>query len=664
MKTVKDLTVKEKLRLVCGKDAWSTVDFDGKIPSIFVSDGPVGLRTVKTDENGNEHTLPAVAYPAIQVLANTWNTELSRAMGNALADDCIERDVDILLAPGVNIKRTPVCGRNFEYFSEDPILAGELAKEYIIGVQENGVGTCLKHYYVNNLEYDRLHQSSDVDDRTLREIYLKQFEIACEAKPISAMCAYNRINGVYASENKKGFDILRNEFGFDGAVISDWGAVRDRTAAAIAGLDLEMPFDQNNYDRLKADYAAGKISDEQLDACAQRVLDLVYKCAEMKARRKIKTTEAQRADVSAEILKEGAVLLKNDGILPLNKKANVSVCGCFAKPDEPAMIRGGGSAEVTRHKFDFDIPARLAERLDGKVVFESAFRYNGVNSFVQNAHTAVVNAALSDVNIVCVGTGGPVEYEAGDRQTMRLPDVQERAILETARQNRNTIVIVFAGAAVDLSAWKDEVAAILYVGFPGEKGDEVVSDILVGNINPSGKLSETFPLCYEDIASSNTRRVAGVTRYQEGLDVGYRYFDTYGEPVAFPFGHGLSYSQFEYSGLKLKAVNGDKLEVAYTVKNTSARDGKEISQVYVRECAPLVYRPYKELKAFAKTPIPAGKSVTVKTVLDISAFEYWSVAKDGKTVDDGVFEIIIGASCSDVRLTAKLSIKDGKITVL
>ena len=277
--TVRDLSAEEKLRLICGKGPWNTEDFDGKIPNVRMSDGPVGLRKSETDADGNwVRDYPSIAYPALQCLANSWSRECAREMGEALADDCKENDVDILLAPGVNIKRNPLNGRNFEYFSEDPVLAGTLGKEYIEGLQSKGVGACLKHYYVNNLEYNRLDQSSEVDERSLREIYLKPFEIACRAKPVSVMCAYNRINGVYASENKKGFDILRNEFGFDGAVISDWGAVHDRVKAAKAGLDLEMPFCKATYDKLLEDYRAGKISDEEIDICAERVLELVSRC--------------------------------------------------------------------------------------------------------------------------------------------------------------------------------------------------------------------------------------------------------------------------------------------------------------------------------------------------------------------------------------------------
>ena len=663
IKTAKELTAEEKMRLICGKDFWHTDDLDGKLPSVTVADGPVGLRVVKERrEDGTETAYPATAYPSVQLLANTWNTACAREMGASLGDDCIERDVDILLAPGVNIKRNPLNGRNFEYFSEDPYLAGKTAKSYIEGVQGRGVGVCLKHFCCNNLEYDRLHQSSDVDERTLREIYYKPFEIACGAKPASVMCSYNRINGTYAAEYKRGFDVLREEFGFDGAIVSDWGAVRDRTASAKAGLDLSMPVCEEHVRKLRADYAAGRLTDEELDACAQRVLDLIARCKKMRAGKEVVRTERERAEVAKEIAAEGMVLLKNDGLLPLDGIKRVSVSGCFGSPDTIEMLRGGGSAGVEWSDKTFDIPAALEKR-GYAVAYEGAFRYDGVESFSQNARTALLNAAGSEVAVVCVGTGNPVEYEAGDRKSLRLPDVQERAILETAEQNENTVVIVFAGGAVDMSAWADKVKAILFAGFPGMGGDEVIADILTGAVNPSGKLSETFPLSEDTVPAVNTYRVAGVTRYQEGLDVGYRYFDTCDVPVLFPFGYGLSYSQFAYKDMALTAEK-DGLAVSCSVENVSDRSGKECVQVYVRECAPLVYRPKKELKAFSKAEIGAGECTTFAFRLDVGAFAHWSVSEDRWEVTDGVYEILVGASSQDIRLCAKVKIEDGKIRIL
>lgn len=660
--TAKDLTSAEKLRLICGQGFWRTEDLGGKIPQIFMSDGPVGLRTMKTGADGKDTTVLAVAYPSIQMLANTWSTECACKMGMCLADDCIERGVDLLLAPGVNIKRHPLNGRNFEYFSEDPYLAGEMAKAYIEGVQGKGVGVCLKHFCCNNLEYDRMHQTSDVDERTLREIYYRPFAIACEAKPVSVMCSYNRINGTYGSEYKKGFDYLRSECGFDGAIFSDWAAVRDRTAAANAGLDIEMPFSEANYQKLCEDYNEGKLSDEALDACAQRVLDLVYRLKEMGENAKLSTTPEERTQTARELEAEGIVLLKNEGALPLDGVSSLLVAGCFAKTKDMDMLRGGGSACVERLDERFDLPDCLKQR-GFDVSYEGAFWWNGVHSSVQNARTALELAAASDAAIVCVGTGAKMEYEAGDRETMRLPEVQENAILEIAEQCERTIVVVFAGAAIDMSAWADKVQAIVFAGFPGMSGDEAIADILTGAAEPSGKLSETFPYLFEDVPAAHTYRNGGVTRYEEGLDVGYRYFDTYDVPVLFAFGHGLHYASFDYLDLCCKAEE-DKLVISYTIENTSERDGKEVSQVYVRERAPLVYRPEKELKAFAKTFVAAGKQEKVTHTLGIDAFSHWSTSTDRWEATDGIYEVLVGASSQDIRLRIKVRVEGGKIALL
>ena len=659
LRSLQDLTAEEKLRLICAKGFWNTEDIDGKVPSLSVSDGPVGVRKVTTDENGKQYDLPSVAYPAIQCLANSWSEELVRSMGEALADDCLEKQVDILLAPGVNIKRHPLNGRNFEYFSEDPYLAGTLAKEYIEGLQECGVGACLKHYYANNLEYNRLEQSSDVDERTLREIYLKPFEIACKAKPVSAMCAYNRINGVYASENKKGFRILREEFGFDGVILSDWGAVRDRTAAAKAGLDIEFPFDQRNYEKLLADYHAGAISEEEVDACAQRVLDLIVRCKRMSAGKTPKTNVEERLAVAQRIAEEGIVLLKNDGVLPLKSEQSVAVSGEFAAPSRISKIAGGGSSMVQWRGDPFDIAEKLQKRQEGAVVYERAFWEKGIDSFGQKPHRALYHAAKSDVSIICVGTGAEIECEERDRASLRLPVWEEEMILRLAERNENTVVILFAGSAVDMSAWQDRVKGIVLAGFCGERGGDALVRILTGEVNPSGKLAETFPVHFEDTPVCGQFCSPCVAHYGEGLNVGYRYYDRHGGAV-FPFGHGLSYSCFEYADMKVEA-QGERLSVRCGVKNVSERDGKEIVQLYVRPFDPFVYRPEKELKGSQKIAVKAGGEREAVFVLQKDAFAYWSTAVDGWRVDDGLYEILIGASSQDIRLKALVEWKGGAV---
>ena len=666
-KTLKDLTTEEKLRLICGKDCWHTCDFEGKLPFIRVTDASMGVRMPVNPENW-DGVRPSVSYPSLQMLANTWDLETVKTYAECVADDCLDYGADIILGPGVNIKRSPLCGRNFEYFSEDPYLAGTLAKQYISALQSEGAGACVKHFCCNNLEYNRLQQSSEVDERTLREIYYKPFEIALEAKPVSLMSSYNRINGVLGSEYKKGYKVLRNEYGFDGLIMSDWDAVRNRTKAAQAGCDLEMPYHPEHYEALVADFKAGKITEEEIDVCAQRVLDLVYRCKELQQGKTRKHTQEERIAFTQRAEEEGIVLLKNNGVLPLKKGQSLSMCGWFARPcaydrKKPELIGGGGSGWVERITPMFDMLGIMQRVHGGNISFEPAFSDDGVDSSFMISGNAVDNAAESDVNIVFAGTGAHLESEGGDRQRMTLCDAPVRTILDTAAVNKNTVVVLFAGSPIDMSEWINEIAAVVYVGFPGERGGEAIANVLTGKVNPSGKLTETFPLSYEDTPAAKGYIDSKVTRYEEGLDVGYRYYDTYGVPVLFPFGHGLSYSQFTYKNLNLK-TNGKTIEVCYEIENTSDICGKEVSQIYVRATSSYVYRHYKELKGFAKTLIKAGKTEKVSVQLDSRAFEYWSTADDYWKVEDGVYEIIVGASCADEKLRAKIKIINGDIILL
>lgn len=661
---INDLTIEEKLRIICGKDCWHTCDFDGKIPFVRVTDSTMGIRMPVNPESW-DGVRPSVAYPSVQTLANTWDLDTVREYAECVADDCLDAGADILLGPGVNIKRSPLCGRNFEYFSEDPFLAGVMAREYISAMQAEGAAACVKHFCANNLEYNRFEQSSEVDERTLHEIYYKPFEIACEANPLCIMSSYNRINGVYGSEYKKGYNILRNEYGFGGLIMSDWDAVRDRTKAAKAGCDLEMPYHPEHYEQLVADFKSGKISEAEVDSCAGRVLDLVDKCKKLQAGKRRRHTLEERIAFTQKAEEEGIVLLKNSGVLPIKKGRSISMCGLYARPcayyrKHPEIISGGGSGKVERLTPMFDMLEILKCEHGGNILYEPAFSEDGVDSSFMNTGLAVDNAAESDINIVFAGTGANTEVENSDRQSMKLHPAQVRTILDTAAVNENTVVVLFAGAPIDMSEWIDEVAAVVYAGFCGERGGEAVANVLTGKVNPSGKLSETFPLSYEDTPAANGYADSKVTRYEEGLDVGYRYYDTYNVPVLFPFGFGLSYSQFEYKNLSLK-TDGEKLEVSYEIENLSDTDGKEISQVYVRAMSSYVYRPYKELKGFSKTLVKAGSTEKVKVTLDKRAFEYWSVASDGWEVEDGVYEIIVGASVADEKLRAKIRILNGKI---
>ena len=655
--TIKDLTTDEKLKLLRAKDRWHVEDLDGKLPKVSVADGPIGLRVEKDGVHGCN--LPATGFPSITTLANTWSLQCAYKMGECLADECIERDVDILLAPGVNIKRVPVNGRNFEYFSEDPYLAGIMAKSYILGVQSHGVGVCLKHFVANNLEYDRFHQSSDVDERTLREIYYKPFEIACEANPATVMCSYNRINGVYASENKKGFTVLRNEFGFGGVIFSDWNAVRNRTACLNAGLDIEYPYCEESYTKFVEDYKNGLVPEENINASAERVLKLIYDTEKRRAGAKIQTTVEERISVAESIAEEGIVLLKNNGVLPIGKDKTVAVSGIYAKPDNIGFLMGGGAARVNWADKRFDLTEELAKYVKS-VIYESAFYGDVIRSSWQDCRAAVLNAKQSDVAIVCCGTGVGIEYEEGDRHSIRLPEVQERCILDTANQNKNTVVIIFAGSAIDVSLWQDNVAAIIFVGFAGMGTDRVLAKILSGKVNPSGKLSETFAVSSNDIPACKIAFSTGVTRYQEGLDIGYRYFDKYGVNVAYPFGYGLSYSEFKYSDLNVEIIE-DRIVIEYNITNISGTDGKEVSQVYVGDCVPLVYRPKKELKAFSKDLIKARECKKIHIELVKKDFAYYSIADNGWKVDDGMFQITVGPSSDIEALNLIVKVENGKL---
>lgn len=664
--TGKDLTIQEKLRLLCGKDFWHNEDLGGKLPCLHMTDASMGIRM--PDESNDWNGKLSVAYPSLQMLANTWSTDTVKRYAECVADDCLDAGADIVLGPGANIKRNPLCGRNFEYFSEDPYLAGVLAREYIFALQTEGAGACLKHFCANNSEYNRLQQSSDVDERTLREIYYKPFEIALEANPVSIMCSYNRVNGVYASEYKKGYEVLRTDCGFDGIIISDWGAVRDRTVSAKAGLDLEMPFNEEHYKSLVNDYNDGKISEEQIDACVERILRFIYRSHELQKGKQRKYTREERIAFTQEVVEEGIVLLKNNGVLPLQKGKSIAMCGWYARPcayerKRPELVCGGGSGRVQRLTPMFDMLEMLQRNHGGNVVYEPAFSDNGTDDSFMVPGKAVDNAAVSDINIVFAGTGANIESEGFDRQTIKLSEAQTRTILDTASVNKNTVVVLFAGAPVDMSEWIDEVAAVVYVGFPGERGGEAIANVLTGKVNPSGKLSETFPLSFEDTPAAMGYTDSKITKYDEGLHVGYRYYDTYGVPVLFPFGFGLSYSRFDYRDLELK-TDGETLEVNFKIKNLSERDGKEISQIYIRALSSYVYRPYKELKGFSKTLVKAESEEFVIVKLEKNAFRYWSVAADEWAIEDGIYEIIVGASVKDVMLTARIKIDGGKIDII
>ena len=650
---IKKLTLEEKMKLLVGQDTWRLSTANGKLPEIFLSDGPHGLRMHNLASPTRE-TKKATAMPNLSVLCNTWDRELSFLDGATIADDCIENGADVLLAPGVNMKRTPLCGRNFEYFSEDPYLAGTMAKAYIEGVQSKGVGTSLKHYCANNREYDRFYQSSEIDERTLREIYLPAFEIAVEAKPWTVMCSYNPVNGVYASENRWLLnDILREEFGFDGLIVSDWNATHSQYKATKASLDLTMPYQPEHYANIKEAYEKGWITEAEIDACVERILVFMEKAAE--AKKEITTTKAQRHENAVTIAKEGMVLLKNeDNVLPLTK-GKILVSGTF-KASTP--MGGGGSAFVqTEHKEKPFVELLSAKLGDQAEVFgDNSYTPTLTTASTQFIKDAYRKAYKADVTLLFVGTSPSIESESYDRLSLRLSPHQEDLILNTARVNPNVVVVLFAGSAVDMSPWIDQVKGVLFAGYAGEGAQEAIVELLTGNACPCGKLSETFPLCLEDTPCGAERGNGFSEQYSEGVFIGYRWYDKKQKEVLFPFGYGLSYASFAYSDLQIKKLSETDYEVSYSVKNESNVPAKEISQVYVKDVFAMVSRPEKELKGYSKNLLQPGESKRITVKLNARSFAYYSIPRKGWLVENGDFEILVGASSKDIRLKQSIEI--------
>ena len=646
---IKTLTLDEKIAMLTGMDYWHTSDANGKVDSIIMQDGPCGLRNSITEAG---IPVPSTVMPAPAGIASSWNPALAHLNGEVMGDDCCERDVDVLLAPGINIKRTPVCGRNFEYMSEDPLLAGVIAKAFIEGVQSRGVGTSLKHFCCNNRETNRIAQSSEVDERTLFEIYLAPFEKAVEAQPWTVMCSYNRINGVWASENRYLLnDVLRERFGFQGLIVSDWGATHNAWRAVKATVDLTMPHEPFFTSQLRDAYDRGIITEDEIDARVMKVLELVAKA---KAQPKqVIMTKQQRHDAALTIARECIVLLKNeDGILPL-RGGKIHVDGIFKNQ---AAIGGGGSAHVVTDREQKSLAAELSARLGDAaemVETEAAMDCRGFSFHIHKIYEAAYNA---DVTVLTVGTDKTIESEMWDRTTLKLPPMVEDVILNTAEATKNLVVVLESGSAIDVSAWIDKVKALVYAPFIGEAAQEAIADVLTGVVNPSGKLAETFPLCLNDTYTGDFLGNGFWERYTDGVFVGYRYYDSAEMDVAFPFGYGLSYAAFAYSDLEITKKTDLDYEVSFTVSNTSEIAGKEICQLYVRDVFSYVSRPAKELKGFDKIDLAAGESRRVTIPLNKRSFAYYNPNTHDWFVENGDFEIMVGASSRDIRLIQKLRI--------
>jgi beta-glucosidase len=651
------MTLDEKASLLVGDSPWTTPAISRLgIPSVRFADGPHGVRRTSEDSMVIA-ALPATCFPTASCAAGTWNPELIREMAGAIAREAIALRVDVVLGPGVNMKRSPLCGRNFEYFSEDPYLAGVLGVAWVEGLQALGVGASLKHFAVNNQETRRMSVDAEVDERTLRETYLSAFErVVRQAQPWTVMCAYNKVNGTYASENHLLLtQILRDEWGFDGVVISDWGAVHDRPASLAAGLDIEMPGPRPRRVRSVVEAVKSGLLDEgSVDRAVLRVLRLAAK-AQSTAKGAPFDTAAHHA-LARRIAAEGVVLLKNDGVLPIRACAKVAVIGPAARAPR---FQGGGSSEITPTRVDSPVEELRGLAAGASIAFAEGCREDETIDSGLVAQ-AVELAASSDVALIYAAMPEYKESEGHDRSDLDLPEQQVGLIHAVCAVQPNTVVVLLTGSTVTVSSWADEPAAILEAGFAGQAAGGAIADVLYGKVNPSGRLAETFPKRLEDtpsyLAFPGDRDDA---RYGEGLFIGYRWYSTRGIPVHYPFGHGLSYTTFEYRDVRTSALAVDPdsgVTVTIDVANTGSMDGSEVVQVYVRPLRPRVHRPLRELAGFSKVQIGAGHTRTVAIHLDTSAFAYWDSAMHDWTVDGGDYYLEIGASSEDIRASVPVSL--------
>ena len=651
---LKQMTLKEKAALCTGANAWQTVAIERLgIPTMTVADGPHGVRRVEKLDVLMSPSLPATCFPTASALAATWDVELLSTMGEALAEECIALDVDIVLGPGNNMKRTPLCGRNFEYFSEDPFLGGELSVSFINGVQSKGVGTSLKHFAANNQEFQRFVINAQVDERALREIYLAGFERAVKAaQPWTVMCAYNRLNGAYCSEHSRLLiDILRDEWGFDGFVVSDWGAVHDRVAALAGGLELEMPGPREHRVQSVIDAVEnGDLDEAILNTAVERLLRVIFKASET-PKGNIEFDVDAHHNLARRIAGEGIVLLKNaENLLPLKDVQTLAVIGQSAKTPH---FQGGGSSHINPSRVD--VPIEELQELAGEVNLLYADGYpmeKGVDQGLIDEAVAIAKQA--EVALLFIALPSYIESEGYDRADMDLTEQQVALIKAVAAVQPKTVVILNNGSAVAMGEWIDETAAVLEAWMMGQAGGGAIADVLFGKVNPSGKLAETFPRTLQDTpAYINFPGENGTVRYGEGLFIGYRYYDTKQMDVLFPFGYGLSYTTFDYANLTVseKAFKDlDGLTVSVDVTNSGKIGGKEIVQIYVHDCEAKLVRPYKELKGFAKVALAPGETKTVTVYLDERAFAYYHPAYRDWVTESGEFDILVGRSAADICL--------------
>ena len=653
-KIINEMTVRQKADLLTGKDFWQTKDYpEFGIPSLFLSDGPHGIRkqAAAADHLGLNASIPATCFPTAATMANSWNEELGEKMGVALGEEAASQNVNMLLGPGTNMKRNPRCGRNFEYFAEDPYLAGKMAASYIRGIQTSGTSACVKHFAGNDQEERRMVTDSVIDERTLREIYLTAFEIAVkEGKTQSVMTSYNMVNGAFADENQHLIrDILRGEWGFDGVIVSDWAGCNNKVASTKAGSDIEMPACKYGADDVVKAVEDGTLDIKYVDECVERILTLVERTT-VSEKGKPFDVDAHH-EIARLCAEESIVLLKNNGVLPMSPETKTAIIGDFANLPR---YQGAGSSIVN--------PTKLTTLLEKKDEINCIGYAKGFHRYGKKkkglAKKAAKLAQKAENVILCLGLDEVSEAEGLDREHIKIPANQIALYKQVRANSKNLILVLSCGSAIETD-WCQDADAIVYGCLTGQAGAGAVLDIITGKVNPSGKLAETFPVKYEDCSSASHFPGKEMTvEYREGPFIGYRYYDTAKVEVAYPFGFGLSYTTFEYSDIK-----ADENGVTFTITNTGEYDGAEIAQLYVGKNDGKVFRPAKELKGFKKVHLKAGESKTVTIAFDDKTFRYFNVKTNKWEVEGGEYQLYIGASSADIRLTASVS-KEGTCDVL
>ena len=664
---ISKMTLEEKAGLCSGLNFWNTKPVERLgIPSIMVTDGPHGLR--KQPEGGDHvglgGSVPATCFPPACLSAASWDRAMLRKIGESMAEEALQEKVSVILGPGTNIKRSPLCGRNFEYFSEDPYLAGEMATEFIKGVQSKGIGTSLKHFAGNNQEKRRMTIDSVIDERALNEIYLPAFEAAVKrAQPWTVMNAYNKLNGTYCAENNHLLtEILREKWGFKGIVVTDWGAENDRVAGIKAGNDLEMPSSGGINDaKIVQAVEDGKLDEKVLDECVDRLLDLIHKSQEP-LKTEHKYDALSHHNIARKMAANSMVLLKNeDGVLPIEAKDDYCVIGKMAKQPR---YQGAGSSIINPTKLDnaYDL---LKEEYGVEPPYADGYKTETDEVDEALIAEAVEIAEKSKFVLLYIGLTDLYESEAFDREHMRLPDNQLALIEELAKVNDNIIVLLHTGSPVEMP-FISSVKAVLNCYLGGQAGAGAALDIIFGKVNPSGKLPETFPInCADNPSYENFPGNHLSVEYRESIFVGYRYYDTAAVDVLFPFGYGLSYTDFEYSDIKVSSENlldTDNLEVKFTVKNTGSVAGAEVAQIYVHQLNSTIFKANKELKGFRKVFLEPGESRELSVILDKRSFAYFNVDTDDFEVETGKYDILVGASSADIRLEKTVRVTSSKGT--